>query len=129
MKKKFSLKWKASKQPRKKRKYRAKAPLHIKHKMMAAHLSKELQKKYKRRAVPLHKNDVVVIMRGVFKKKHGKITQVNTKRMKVYVEGIQKTRKDGTKVNIPFDPSNLKITELDIEDKKRLNAIERKLKG
>jgi len=34
MKKIFSTHWKASKQPRKQRKYRAKAPLHIKRKFL-----------------------------------------------------------------------------------------------
>ena len=34
MKKEFSKNWKASKQPRKQRKYRANAPLHLKRKMI-----------------------------------------------------------------------------------------------
>ena len=126
MKQKFSKKWKASKQPRKQRKYRAKAPLHIKHKMLATHLSKELRKKYAKRAVPLKKGDLVKILRGAFKRKQGKISIINTKKGVVYIEGIQKTRKDGTKVNILFQPSNLLIMELNLEDKKRIKSIERK---
>ena len=42
MKKIFSKHWKSSKQPRKQRKYRAKAPLHIKRKLLNVNLSKEL---------------------------------------------------------------------------------------
>jgi len=126
MKKKFSKKWKASKQKRKQRKYRANAPLHIKHKFLSAHLSKELRGKYKRRAFPLRKGDTVKIMRGKFKGKESKISSVNTKKAIVYLEGIQRTKKDGTKVNIPFQPSNLMITSLNLEDKKRIEALERK---
>jgi len=128
MKKKFSKAWKSSKQPRKQRKYRANAPLHIKRKMIASHLSKELREKYKRRSFPVRKNDVVKILRGSFKGKQGKVSKVDTKKMKVYVEGIVRTKKDGTKVPVPLDPSNLMIVSLNLEDKKRVKALERKLK-
>src|SRR3989338_176397 len=46
MKNKFSTKWKESKQPRKQRKYRANAPLHLRKKFVNVNLSKELRKKY-----------------------------------------------------------------------------------
>lgn len=125
MKQKFSLRWKASKQPRKQRKYRANAPLHLKHKMLATHLSKELRKKYQKRAVVLRKDDTVKVMRGSFKGKQGKILSVDTKKRIVYIEGLQKTRKDGTKVNVLFRPSNLLIINLVVEDKKRTRTLER----
>lgn len=128
MKQKFSRRWKASKQPRKQRKYQAKAPLHLKRKMLAAHLSKELRKKYQRRAFMLRKGDIVKMMKGSFKGKQGKVIAVSTKKGTVYIEGLQKTRKDGTKVNMPFHSSNLLITNLNLEDKKRIKAIERKIK-
>jgi len=129
MKKQFSRYWKASKQPRKQRKYLARAPLHIKHKFLSANLSKELRKKYQRRNFPLRKGDIIKIMRGSFKKKTGKIADVNLKRTKISIEGIQKTKKDGTKVNVFFHPSNLQIQELNLDDKKRIESIERKIKA
>ena len=49
MKTKFSSSWIKSKQPRKQRKYRRYAPLHIKQRFVSAHLSKELHKKYNKR--------------------------------------------------------------------------------
>ncbi len=125
MKQKFSKKWKASKQPRKQRKYKAKAPLHLKYKMLATHLSKELKKKYKKRSFPVKKGDTVKIIRGTFKGKKGKVSVISTKKIIVYIEGIQKTRKDGTKVNVPFHPSNLIILELNLEDKKRNKKLNR----
>ncbi|MCX8194187.1 MAG: 50S ribosomal protein L24 [Candidatus Pacearchaeota archaeon] len=128
MKKEFSTSWKKSKNPKKQRKYRAKAPLHIKRKMISAHLSKELRKKYERRAFSLRKGDVVKIMRGEFKNKEGKVAIIETKKNRVFIEGLQKTRKDGTKINIPFDPSNLLIINLNLEDKKRIKSLERKIK-
>jgi len=127
MKNKFSLKWKASKQPRKQRKYSANAPLHLTHKMkLSCHLSKELRLKYKRRAVPVRKNDVVKIMRGFFKGKQGKVADVKTQKGIVYIEGMQKGRKDGTSASVPFIPSNLIILNLNVDDKRRVSAIEKK---
>lgn len=118
MKGKFSAHWNSSKQARKQRKFRFNAPSHIKRKLMSAHLSKELRKKTGRRSAPLRKGDSVTVMTGEFRKKTGKIMEINNYKLKVYVEGIQRQKKDGTKVNVQFDPSNLLITEL-TEDKKR----------
>jgi large subunit ribosomal protein L24 len=128
MRKKFSTMWKSSKQPRKQRKYLANAPLHIKKKLMSVNLSKELRKKYSKRSIPLRKKDVVKIVRGKFKGKKGKVMKVILKVQKVEVEGIQIKKQDGSKVNIRLRPSNLQITELNVEDKKRNKALSRETK-
>ncbi len=120
MKKEFSKKWKGSKQPRKQRKYRANAPLHIKRKFLGVNLSKDLRKKYGRRNIEIKKGDTAKIMRGKFKKKQGKVTGVNVKSLRVEIEGIQAKKQDGSKVNIGLKPSNLQITELNMDDKKRI---------
>lgn len=126
MKQKFSIKWKASKQPRKQRKYRANAPLHLQRKMMSSNLSKELRKKYSKRNFPVHKGDSVRVMKGEFKKKTGKIETVDLSNNRVVIEGIYRTKKDGTKVAVYFNASNLQIKELNLEDSKRKRALERK---
>ncbi len=128
MKKKFSVKWIGSKQPRKQRKYRANAPLHIRHKLMSANLKKDLKQKYAKKSIPIVKGDKVRIMKGEFKKRTGKIESVNLKKLKITMEGIQRTKKDGTKVSVYFDPSNLQIQELNLEDTKRKAVLERKIK-
>ena len=126
MKKKFSKKWIGSKQPRKQRKFRYNAPLHIRRNLMSVNFVKELRKKYGKRNFPIRKGDVVKIMRGEFKNKNGKVENVNSKKMKLMIEGIYRTKKDGTKVSVKFDPSNLQIKELELNDKKRKKALERK---
>jgi len=123
MKQKFSTSWKSSKQPRKQRKYRANAPLHILKKFLAANLSKELKKKYSRKSFVLRKGDTVRIMRGKFKNKTGKITIINIKRRRASIEGIQTKKLDGTSVNVWFNPSNLQIKELNLDDKKRSHSL------
>ena len=125
MKKEFSISWLSSSQPRKQRKYLYNAPLHKKHKFLSAHLSKDLRKKYGKRNLPLRKGDEVLVMRGSFKKKKAKIISVNTKRSNVTLEGLQRSKKDGTKINVVFHPSNLQIQSLNLDDKKRTSSLER----
>jgi len=129
MRKKFSSSWKGSKQKRKQRKYLANASLHLRHKFLASNLSKELRKKHSRRNFPLRKGDKVKVMRGKFKGKEGKINNVNLKKIKVSIEGIQIQKKDGTKINVYFHPSKLQILELNLEDKERIKALERHNQG
>jgi large subunit ribosomal protein L24 len=128
MKTKFSTSWKSSKQPRKQRKYRYNAPLHIKGKFISSHLSPELRKKYQFRAFRLRTGDKVKILKGIYKGKEEKVIEVNLKKGKVYIDKIQITRIDGNIAKIPFDPSNLMITELVLLDKKRKAKIESKIK-
>ena len=124
----FSTKWKASKQPRKQRKYAYNAPLHIRRRFLAATLSKELRKKYSMRNIEVRKGDEVKIMRGKYKKKQGKINLVNLRDLKIAIEGIQITKKDGTKVNAMFHPSNVKIIVLNTDDQRRLKRINKEEK-
>ncbi len=121
MKQQFSKSWKRSKQPRKQRKYLYNAPLHMKRSLMAACLSDDLRKKVGKRSIPLKKKDVVKIMRGSFKGKTGKINAVSTKKLAAYIDGIEASRRDGTKVFVPIKSSNLMIIELSSEDSRRLN--------
>ena len=128
MKKKFSTAWIGSKQRRKQRKYRYNAPLHIKQKFVHAHLSKELRKKYNTRSLGLKKGDKVIVLRGQFRKHVGNVDRIDLKRAKAYITGIEITKKDGSKTTYPIDPSNIIITELNLDDKMRQKIIERKAK-
>lgn len=123
---KFSTSWKSSKKPKKQKKYRHNSPLHIRRGMISSHLSKELRIKHGKRSAVLRKGDKVRVMTGKFKKKEGKVESVLTRDLKVFIEGIEATKKDGTKARIPIDPSNLMITELNLEDKYRQKMLERK---
>ena len=124
MKKNFSPKWKSSRQRRKQRKYQANAPLHIKGKFLGSHLSKELRKKYAKRAVRVRKGDKVKIMIGQFRGKIGKISRINLKKTRINVEGIEIIKKDGSKVAYPLHPSNVMIVELNTDDKLRMKRLD-----
>lgn len=126
MKKRFVSSWNSSKQPRKQRKYRYNAPLHIKNKFVSIHLTKELRDKHNKRNITVRKGDTVKVLRGQFKGRSGKVERVDLKATKIFITGIENIKKDGTKTLYPFNPSNLMITELDLNDKKRVKSMERK---
>jgi large subunit ribosomal protein L24 len=128
MKTAWSKTWKRSIQPRKQRKYRYNAPLHLMQKLMTCILSKDLRKKYNRKNIILKTGDKVKILRGQFKKKTGKVTEVDLKNTKVYIEGIEHLKKDGSKAPYPLNPTNLMITELNMEDRKRKDKLEKQTK-
>jgi large subunit ribosomal protein L24 len=117
-----------SKKPRKQRKFLYKAPLHLRRKMLVATLSKELREKYHMRNIPTKVGDEVEVMRGEFKKRRGKISKVDLKKYKVYIEGLTKKTSTGTKYLVPFHPSNLRIITLNLEDKWRMKILERRQK-
>src|SRR3989338_2103326 len=124
-KKKFSTSWKSSTQPRKQRKYRYNAPLHVRQKLVHVHLSRELRQKHGTRAVQVRKGDKVKVMRGKFKKQEGKVERVNLKRERIFVTGLEYAKKNASKVPVAFNPSNLMITVVEINDKRRKLGKER----
>jgi len=121
----FSKTWKSSVQPRKQRKYRYNAPLHLRHKLMAAHLSEDLMKKHGRRSFPVRKGDRVKVLRGKFKGTIGEIEEVDMKKYKVYVKGAEKKRKEGQAIRYPISPSNLIVLTLKLDDAKRKEVLNR----
>jgi len=127
----FSSNWKRSIQPRKQRKYRANAPLHIKGNFMHAPLSKELRKKHGIRSMRLRKGDKVKVLRGQFKGSVGKSENISVINEYVNVAKIEISKKDGSKQYYPIHPSNVIILEIESERKrqKRLQRASGKSKS
>ncbi len=122
MKRAFSSSWKSSSQVRKQRKYRYNAPLHVRNTFLNAHLSKELRAKHGMRSLPVRKGDEVSVMRGNFAGKKAKVNSVDLARLRVTLEGITRSKRDGSKSNIVFRPSALKIIAFGSDDKRRIAA-------
>lgn len=119
----WNTSWKASVQPRKQRAYVRNAPLHVRGSFVTSHLSKDLRQKHKRRALRLRVGDKVKVLRGTFADKTGKVERINVKARKVYITGIELIKRDGSKAMYPIHPSNILIQELDLSDKRRLEAV------
>ncbi|HEC56713.1 MAG TPA: 50S ribosomal protein L24 [Candidatus Syntrophoarchaeum butanivorans] len=114
-----------SKQPRKQRKARYTAPMHVRRKFMGAHLSPELREKYGRRSLPVRKGDTVRVMRGKDRGHTGVVRSVDLKRCKITVDGVVSTKADLSEVPRPLEPSNVMLIKLDLSDKERVAILER----
>jgi large subunit ribosomal protein L24 len=119
--KNWSSAWKASKRPSKQRKYHATAPAHLKGHMLNSHLSKELRQKHHVRALRVRTGDTVKVLRGRYAGKQGKVERVRPEAERVYVAGVERVRRDGSKSQYPLHPSKLLIIEL-APDRRRLPA-------
>ncbi|MDP2666751.1 MAG: 50S ribosomal protein L24 [Candidatus Diapherotrites archaeon] len=115
----------ASINPRKQRLIWYEADQRTHHRMMAAPLSKELRQKHKTRALPLRVGDTVKVARGDYKGKTGNVTQVDSKRNKVFLQGFTHKKTDGKEAFVGFKPSNLLVTGMDGKDKRRLSHAKR----
>lgn len=102
------------------------APLHRRRKYLSAPLSPELRAEYGIRSLPVRKGDTVVVLKGDWKMKEGKVTRVDTKRMRIYIEGLTRERMDGSTVPIPIRPWNVMITKPDLSDPWRKRILERR---
>jgi large subunit ribosomal protein L24 len=87
-------------------------------------LSVELREKYKKRSFRAKKGDSVKIVRGEFKGIEGKITKIDAKKGKVYVEGVTTEKIKGGTPSIPIDASKVIITTLNLDDKPRKAKLE-----
>jgi len=120
MKARHSAAWVGSKQPRKQRKYRYNAPLHIKGKFMIAHLVKNLREKYQLRSLRVRTGDKVRVLRGQYKGHEGKVERVDVKKTRLFISKVDFLKKDGaTRVPYPVSPSNVMIVEFETTDKAR----------
>lgn len=108
-----------SSQPRKQRKSRYQAPLHIKHKFMGSMLSSELREERKVKSLPVRVGDTVKVLRGDHKGTEGKVAAVDLKKTAINIDGVTVTKADGTEVPRPVHPSNVMITKLELKDEKR----------
>lgn len=115
-----------SSKPSKQRKALHEMPLHLRRKLLSAPLSDELVEKYGVKSLPVRKGDTVRITRGSFRGHEGKVARVDIKRIRIFIEGVQRKKADGTPVYVPIHPSKVEIVKLDLSDKLRLNVIERR---
>ncbi len=115
----------SSSQPRKMRKrmiYQAR--LHEKNRQLVAPLSTELREKYGIRRVRVRKGDRVLVVRGSFKGHEGKVVGVDIDNMRIFVEGANLKKADGTEVPFPIHPSKVVVTELDLSDPRRKEKLQ-----
>ncbi len=114
------------KNPGKQRKRLFNAPAHIRHKLMSAPLSNELAASRGAKTLPVRKGDTVRIQRGDHKGFEGKVSRVDLKEYRIYLEGLTREKVDGTNIFLPIHPSKVEIRNLNLDDKIRKATLERK---
>ncbi len=103
------------------------APIHRARRLLTAPLSEALRTSQGRRSYPVRKGDTVKILRGDFAGIEGKITDMDTRRQRLFVEGVQREKTSGTSTKVSVNSSKVVITKLNLEDKWRAQSI--KLSG
>ena len=114
------------KNPGKQRKKLFNAPAHLRHKLMAAPLSNELASSRGAKTLPVRKGDTVRIQRGDNKGFEGKVSRVDTKAYRIYIEGLTREKVEGTNIFLPVHPSKVEIRNLNLDDKWRKDILGRK---
>lgn len=112
--------------PTKQRKMLYDAPAHVRHRLLAAHLSQSLRASHEVKSLPVRSGDTVRVMRGDHRGVEGKVTRVDLAKYRVYVEGLTREKVDGTTVFLPVHPSKVVITHLNLDDKWRKKILETK---
>ena len=77
------------------------------------------------RSLPVRKDDEVRIVRGKYKGREGKVTQVYRKKWVIHVDRVQRDKSNGATVPIGIHPSNVVITNIKL-DKDRRAILDRK---
>jgi ribosomal protein uL24 len=108
------------------RKRRYTAPNHLKRKHLSAPLSPSLRAEHGTRSMPVVQDDTVSITKGDRKLSEGRVLRVDVKDCRIYIEGVTRTRMDGSTVQIPIKPENVMITRLNLNDQWRRRILERK---
>ncbi|MFC7082505.1 50S ribosomal protein L24 [Halorussus caseinilyticus] len=108
-----------TKQPRKQRNQTEHASLHERHEHVKATLADDLREEFDARSVRVNAGDTVEVMRGDFAGEEGEVIKVDLRDAVVHVEDVTLEKADGEEVPRPLDASNLRVTDLDLEDDRR----------
>ena len=109
----------SSKSPRKQRRRIRNAALHERKSLLKCRLDEFLQEEYGLRSLVVKKGDLVKVMRGQFRDTEGKVTSVNYKKVRVFLESATITKADGKEAPLPIHPSNLMLVKLELDDERK----------
>jgi len=112
-----------STQPRKQRKARFTASLHVRGRFLHAPLAPDLRKQYRTRSVRVVVGDTVKVLRGEAAGTEGPVDEVDTKMSRIVVQGVSIPKADGTEMPRPVSPSNVQITKLNLKDPRRAASL------
>jgi large subunit ribosomal protein L24 len=113
-----------TRQPTKQRNQTERASLHEKHDQVRATLSADLREEYGQRNVRVNQGDTAEVMRGDHAGEEGEVVTVDLKGGVVHIEDVTQETADGEEVPFPLEPSNVRVTSLDLDDDLRRERLE-----
>jgi len=113
-----------TRQPHKERTRKRTAPLHERHDQVRATLADDLREEYGQRNVRVNAGDTVEVLRGDHAGEEADVIAVDLADEVVHVEDVTVEKADGEEVPRPLDASNLRVTDLDLEDERRQARLE-----
>lgn len=109
-----------TKNPGKQRLKIYKGKLHTKRKLLVSPLEKSLQKKHNLKRISIRKGDSVKVVVGDNKGKTGKVERVDYTKARVFVNEIKYKNSKAQEKMTPLVASNLLITDLVMNDSRRI---------
>jgi large subunit ribosomal protein L24 len=113
-----------TRQPHKQRSRQRDAPLHEKQKQVRATLTADLREEYGQRNVRVNAGDTVEVLRGDHADTEGEVLDVDLRDSVIEVEDVTVEKTDGEEVPRPLDASNVRVTDLNLEDEVRQERLE-----
>ena len=120
----WSSSWKSSTNQSKQRKYRENAPMHVRDKFISANLNQTLRDELGVRSLGIRVGDRAKVMRGDDKGVEGIVSNIDRQEEKIYINNLDRQKIDGTMKEKPFDPSNLQLQALNLEDDERIEKYD-----
>lgn len=99
---------------------------HRRIKQLSAPLARNLRQRFGVRSLVVRKGDTVKVVSGGHKGKSGKVARLGVKRGLIYIEGITESTAKGKAKMVGIHVSNVTVTKLDLSDKYRRSALERR---
>jgi large subunit ribosomal protein L24 len=97
---------------------------HMRDRSIAAHLGDNLRQQYRLRSYRVIKGDTVRVVRGEYSGIEGKVESVDTMTGGLAIEGIQREKVRGGNVKVRIHPSNVMITNMNLDDKYRQERLQ-----
>ena len=114
--------------PRKNRKRIYSGTSFDRHRRMSVRLSKDLQKKYNVKRLPVRRGDTVYVTAGDFVGTEGKVLIANYKNQRLEIDGIAREKSDKSKIIYPIHTSKVFIRRFGKVDQSRKTLLERRAK-
>ena len=88
--------------PSKQRKRLYQANVNVRYKQFSAPLSSKLKESHGTNSLPVRKGDTVMVMRGDRKGSEGKVTQIDRKKYRIFIDGATREKVDGTTISMDY---------------------------